>query len=69
MALEIYIEMFHYREQLSVASQKNRLLAVVLIMTGCPQATLRDGEGRNAFVEVLKQALVSNDIEVSKKYI
>jgi hypothetical protein len=50
---------------LTVASQKNRLLAVVLIMTGCPQATLRDGEGRSVFVEILKQSLTSDDIEVS----
>ncbi|KAL7334523.1 hypothetical protein PS15p_200133 [Mucor circinelloides] len=49
----------------SVASQKNRLLAVVLIMTGCPSATLRDGEGINVFVNTLKQSLASKDIELS----
>lgn len=49
----------------SAASQKNRLLAVVLIMTGCPSATLRDGEGINVFVNTLKQSLASKDIEVN----
>lgn len=51
--------------QLSVASQKNRLLAVVLIMTGCPQATLRDKEGRTKFVDVLKKSLTSDNDDVS----
>lgn len=49
---------------MTVASQKNRLLAVVLIMTGCSQATLRDGEGRGVFIDVLKNSLASENIEV-----
>ncbi|KAG2232739.1 hypothetical protein INT48_009265 [Thamnidium elegans] len=53
------------KEKLSVASQKNRLLAIVLIMTGCPQATLRDGEGRSVLVEALKKSLASDNIELS----
>lgn len=52
------------KEKLSVASQKNRLLAIVLIMTGCPQATIRDGEGRSVFVEALKKSLASDNVEV-----
>lgn len=34
-------------------------------MTGCPQATLRDGEGRSVFVKVLKNSLASDNVEVS----
>ncbi|KAG2213412.1 hypothetical protein INT47_009085 [Mucor saturninus] len=49
----------------SIASKKNRLLAVVLIASGCPQATLRDNEGRNVFVNVLKNSLASDNIELS----
>ncbi|KAI8372010.1 armadillo-type protein [Choanephora cucurbitarum] len=45
-------------------SQKNRMLAVVLIMTGCPQAALRDSEGRGLFVDVLSRALNSDDREL-----
>ena len=53
-------------QELSVASQKNRLLATVLIMTGCPEATLRDGEGRAVFVDVLKRSLASDNVEVRR---
>lgn len=52
-------------DESTVTSQKNRLLATVLIMTGCPQATLKDGEGRELFVEILKKSLVSNNAELS----
>ncbi|OBZ81409.1 HEAT repeat-containing protein 5B, partial [Choanephora cucurbitarum] len=53
-----------FNPDISVASQKNRMLAVVLIMTGCPQASLRDGEGRGLFVDVLNRALNSDDREL-----
>lgn len=52
------------KEELSIASQKNRLLAIVLIMNGCPQAALRDGEGRSVFIEALKKSLASDNVEV-----
>ncbi|KAI8641511.1 armadillo-type protein [Parasitella parasitica] len=54
-----------FNEIKSVASQKNRLLAVVLILTGCPSAALRDGEGINVFFATLKKSLVSDNVELS----
>ncbi|CEP08433.1 hypothetical protein [Parasitella parasitica] len=49
----------------SVASQKNRLLAVVLTLTGCPSAALRDGQGIQVFVGTLKVSLASDNVELS----
>ncbi|KAF7731917.1 hypothetical protein EC973_007748 [Apophysomyces ossiformis] len=46
-------------------TKKNALLASVLIMTGCPEATLRDGKGRTVFVNTLKQALISKEPEMT----
>jgi hypothetical protein len=40
------------------------MLAVVLIMTGCPQATLKDGNGREKFISMLKQSIASTNPEV-----
>ncbi|KAI9480776.1 MAG: armadillo-type protein [Benjaminiella poitrasii] len=52
-------------ESMTVISQKSRLLATMLIITGCPQAVLRDGEGRKIFVDVLKQSLSSSEVELA----
>lgn len=54
----------YYSPKTCVTSQKNRLLAVVLMMTGCSQASLIDDEGRGIFVDVLNRALNSDDMEV-----
>ncbi|KAL4206381.1 hypothetical protein CU097_005637 [Rhizopus azygosporus] len=53
------------KEELTTASQKNRLLATVLVMTGCPQATLHSTESRAQLINVLKMCLPSNNSELS----
>ncbi|KAG1473645.1 hypothetical protein G6F56_000838 [Rhizopus delemar] len=53
------------KEEAKVASQKSQLLSTVLIMSGCPQATLRDQSGRNQLIQVLKACLESNNLELS----
>lgn len=52
-----------------IASQKNRLLATVLVMTGCPQATLHSTESRAQLIEVLKICLPSSNTEVDTIFI
>jgi hypothetical protein len=61
----LFIQLFYRIE--SAASQKNELLAVVLIMTGCPSATLRDGEEINVFVNTLKQASMLENVDARIK--
>ena len=43
---------------------KNKLLASVLIITCCPEASIYDADGRNIFVNTMKQALQSETKEV-----
>ncbi|KAI8980927.1 armadillo-type protein [Pilobolus umbonatus] len=43
----------------SINTQKNKLLAVVLVITGCPKATLVVVEGRDILLNVLKKSLES----------
>ncbi|KAG0172348.1 hypothetical protein DFQ30_010665 [Apophysomyces sp. BC1015] len=52
-------------ENTRISAKKNALLASVLILTGCPEASVRDGKGRLIFVETLKQALVSKNPEMT----
>ncbi|KAG1384801.1 hypothetical protein G6F60_002658 [Rhizopus arrhizus] len=54
-----------YKEELKMASQKSRLLAAVLITSGCPQATLQDQAGRSQVISILQTCLESDNPELS----
>lgn len=47
-----------------MTSQKSRLLAAVLITSGCPQATLQDQAGRGQVISIIQTCLESDNTEV-----
>ncbi|KAI7854364.1 armadillo-type protein [Circinella umbellata] len=57
-----------FKEELKEINEnmlKNKLLASVLIITGCPEASIYDADGRNIFVNTMKQALQSDTKEIA----
>ncbi|KAL0078649.1 hypothetical protein J3Q64DRAFT_1765530 [Phycomyces blakesleeanus] len=63
----LYTDIFGYTsdKKLSVSVKKNKLLAAMLIITGCPEASLADGDGRGVFVKTLKEGLDSDLTEIA----
>ncbi|KAI9492675.1 hypothetical protein BDB00DRAFT_420321 [Zychaea mexicana] len=57
--------LFNEGTQVNENMLKNKLLASVLIITGCPEASIHDTEGRGVFVDIMRHALQSENKEVA----